>query len=64
MGRPVMLPDTGDSHALVIAVPVDIDTLDDPSARDRIVARAAALAREALTDLAVAETDDLQEITR
>ena len=51
---PVAEP-TGDLHTLLVAVPVDVAALDDPSAINRAVARASTLARRALEGLTIAE---------
>lgn len=54
--RTVHVPEPADDlHTLLVAVPVDVATLDDPSAINRAVARATALARQALEGLTIAE---------
>ena len=54
-GPRVQLADPDGRHTLLVAVPVDVDDLADPRVVDRLVARAARLAREALTGCDVRE---------
>jgi hypothetical protein len=64
MTRTLTLPDFPDhQHALVVVVPVEVDALADPRMLDRVVARAGALARDALVELRVAEHLELGEVT-